>query len=353
MTTTAALPLPDAAALFAGRRGYLNTSTCGLPPAPALDAFRRVLDEWRDGRGGPAEWGEAVEECRRLFAQLVRVPVAHVAVGSQVSALVGVVAASLPAGTSVLLAEGDFTSLLWPFLVQRERGLRVRVVPLDGLVDAVDDGTDWVAVSAVQSSSGRLLDLDALRAAARAHGARVLLDVAHAAGWLPLDAGEYDIVVAPGYKWLLGPRGTCFAAVRPDVLPGLVPLAAGWYAGEDVHTSYYGQPLRLAPDARRLDVSPAWFSWGAAAPGLRLLRDVGVERIRAHDLGLADAFRARVGLEPAGSPIVSLPADDAVLRRLAAAGVTTAGRAGRLRLAFHLYNDEEDVERAAACWTGG
>ena len=72
--------------------------------------------------------------------------------------------------------------------------------------------------------------------------------------------------------------------------------------------------------------------------------------MQAHCVGLADAFRTRLGLDPAGSAIVSVRRDNAVAR-LTAAGVTPAGRAGAARLSFHLYNTEADVDRAVAALT--
>jgi selenocysteine lyase/cysteine desulfurase len=120
---------------------------------------------------------------------------------------------------------------------------------------------------------------------------------------------------------------------------------AGWWAGDDPHTSYYGPPLRLARDARRLDISPAWFTWVATAPALELIEQVGVEEIRAYDVGLADRFREGLGLPASGSAIVSADVPGAQ-QRLEAAGVRAAVRGGRLRASFHLYTTEADVDLA-------
>lgn len=328
--------------LFPAASGYLDTSTCGLPSTATLAAVEQHLATWRDGVGSLASFHEPVETSRRLFAELVGVPAGAVAVGSQVSVAVGMVAASLPAGARVVLPDNDFTSLLWPFLARTD--LRCTLVPLPEVPAAVAAGCDWVAASVVQSAGGALLDLPGLRAAADATGARVLLDATQSVGWLPLDATPWDVVVVGAYKWLLSPRGTAFTVVRPEVLADLPATAAGWYAGEDVTTSYYGAPLRLAHDARRLDVSPAWPCWAGTAPALRLLLDVGLDEVHRHDLGLADALRSRLGLPPGDSAVVSLDADVDALR---AAGVRCAGRDGRARLAFHLYNDHDDVDLAA------
>src|SRR4051794_28311679 len=219
------------------------------------------LDDWRTGRTSWEQWGDSTEEARRSFARIVGVEPATVAVGATVSGLVGLVAASLPDGARVLAPDIEFTSTLFPFLVQEARGVTVRSVAAADLADAIDDSTDVVAFSAVQMATGEVADLEAIAGAARAHGAVTLVDATQACGWLPLDGYGFDIVVAAGYKWLLSPRGTAYMSVAPERLSAIVPTAAGWYAGEDVHASYFGGPLRLATDARRLDTSPAWHSW--------------------------------------------------------------------------------------------
>ena len=109
----------------------------------------------------------------------------------------------------------------------------------------------------------------------------------------------------------MSPRGTAFLALSERLQERLRPINAGWYAGADVHTSYYGPPLRLATDARRFDVSPAWFCWVGTAPVLELLEQIGIEQIRAYDVALADRFRAGLGLPPGGTAIVSTTVEGA------------------------------------------
>jgi selenocysteine lyase/cysteine desulfurase len=322
---------------------YLNTATYGLPPRAAVAAMDAAAEEWRHGRTGFDGWDRSVGEARASFARLHRVPVEEVAIGPQVSVFVGMVAASLQRGTRVLCAAGDFTSALFPFLAQRHR---VRYAPLERLAEAVDAGTGIVVVSAVQSADGRVADLDAIAEAGAHHGARTLVDATQASGWLPLDASRFDVLVSGGYKWLLNPRGTAFMHVRPEMLETIVPTSAGWYAGEEPMQTLYGGPLRLAADARRLDVSPAWMSWVGAAPALRLIEEVGVEAIHAHDLALANRFRAGLGQEPGDSAIVSVDLDPGAEERLRAGGVMCAGRGGRLRFSFHLYTTHAEVDQA-------
>jgi selenocysteine lyase/cysteine desulfurase len=302
-----------------------------------------AADEWRHGRTGWHGWDRSVGEARAVWARLHGVPASCVAVGNQVSSFAGVVALSLPRGARVVCAEGDFTSVLWPFLVAAE--LEVDVVPLEAVPAAVRPGTALVAVSAVQSLDGRVADLDAVEAAARDCGARTFIDGTQASGWFPLDAGRFDYVASSGYKWLLCPRGVCFMAMRPEAAEPLRPVLAGWYAGDEPFDTNYGARLRLATDARRFDLSPAWLSWVGAAPALRVLEEVGIDAIHEHDLGLANRFRAGLEMPPGDSAIVSLPAAG-LGEPLREAGVMATEREGFMRFSFHLFNTDADVDRA-------
>jgi selenocysteine lyase/cysteine desulfurase len=338
---------PEVRAQFAPDPGYLNTASLGVPPLRTVAAVQDVLERWRRGQLSPPDFDEHVNRSRRAWASLTGVDPSYVATSSTVSQLVGLVAAALPDGARVVTAAGEFTSVTFPFLAHADRGVTVDELPLEELA-AFTGPADLVAVSSVQSADGRMVDLEGLLAAARSAGARVLLDTTQSCGWLPLDCSAVDYVVCGGYKWLLCPRGTAFLAVQPELLDGLRPLAAGWYAGDDPWTSIYGAPLRLATDARRFDMSPAWFSWVGSAESLELLAGLDPAAVRDHDVGLADGFLARLGLSPQGSAIVTLDAAEGAAERLAAAGIRTAIRAGRVRASFHLYNDQADVDLAVA-----
>jgi selenocysteine lyase/cysteine desulfurase len=258
---------------------------------------------------------------------------------------------TLPDGARVVVPEVEFTSNLFPWMVHADRKVEVATVPLERLVDSIDERTTLVAVSAVQSATGEVADLDVIVEAARAHGALVSVDATQAVGWLPVDASQVDFLACHAYKWLMAPRGSAFLTVRPERLDTLRPLAAGWTAGEVVSGTYYGPPLRLASSARRLDTSPAWFSWVAATESLRVVEELGVEQIRHHDVALANRFREGLGLVPADSAIAAVDVPGAE-ERLARAGILAAVRAGSLRASFHVYNTEADVDAALDALTG-
>lgn len=331
---------------FAAGRGYLSACTLGLPVDVTREAVRRDLERWSTGSAVAADYSASLERARAHAATLLGTTPDRVATGSQVSVFAGLAAGSAPPGAEVLCVDGDFSSVVAPFLVRGD--LRVRHVPLTALADAVTPTTWLVSYSLVQSATGEVADASAITAAARAAGALTLVDTTQATGWMPTTDVDGDLVVCHAYKWLSAPRGAAFAAVSDRAIAEITPQTAGWYSGTDPWASCYGPELHLAENARRFDVSPAWHAWAGAEAALGFAASLDMAAVRQHDVGLANAFRARLGLEASDSAIVSWPdADGDALAALGAAGVTASGRAGRARVAFHLWNDDDDVELAA------
>lgn len=332
-------------------RGYLAACTMGLPARATVDALRADLELWRVGAASAAHYTEVAERARAHAATLLGTSADRVALGSQVSVFASFAAAAASPGDEVVCVAGDFSSLVAPFLARGD--LHVRHVPLAALADEIGPRTAVVAYSLVQSATGEVGDAASVAQAARDAGAFLLVDTTQATGWLPTTDLDADLIVCHAYKWLSAPRGAAFAAFSDRGLAELTPLAAGWYSGADPWTSCYGPSLHLADDASRFDVSPAWQAWVGAEAALRVAAELDADTVLEHDLALANAFSARRGLEPSASAIVTWPdADGDDLRALTASGVVASGRAGRARVAFHVWNDEDDVELATSALSG-
>jgi selenocysteine lyase/cysteine desulfurase len=345
------------------RYAWLNTPT--VPPGnrPSLEAVRRVVDEWERGEFSWQAWEGQAHQTRDRFAALLGVDPGQIALIHALVEGTATVAASLPPGKVVVGAE-EFRSNLFPWLALRERGFEVvevpprdGVVPTDALAAEVDEGTVLLAVSEVQSSNGYRVDVPALADRCRDVGARIFVNLTQCLGALRFDRArsDPDYVAAHGYKWLLGPRAAGWLYVRPDRLPEVQPLAPNWKSVPDPYEDYYGGPMELAPDARKLDTSLAWFAWPGALAALDLLRSLDPEAVERRCLELAAAFRQgardrgfRLVPEELPSQTVALdvPDPDGLRERLGAQDVVGAVRSGRLRLGFHAFNDEGDVDRA-------
>lgn len=347
---------------FAPEGVYLDSATYGLAPRSTRDAVVAATEAWHRGRGRWIEdWDREGEACRALFAGLVGGRSEEVALLPAVSVASALVAASVPRGGEVLMAEGDFTSVTYPMVVAAgRRGLTVRQAPLEDLPGAVRPTTSLVAVSHVQSASGERVDLEALRSAVDRVGARLYLDGSQSFGVVPVDLASSgaDVAACAAYKWLCCPRGTAFLWVRPERWPELDPIFANWRAGDDPYGRFYGAEPALAPDAARFDVSLAWHAWVGARRSLEVLASLDASTRHRRAMDCARRIAAGLGLPEPATPIVSIPVSDSEMARasLEEVGVRASIRAGQVRVSPHFYNGPEDADRAhevLAPWVRG
>ncbi|HUH71616.1 MAG TPA: aminotransferase class V-fold PLP-dependent enzyme [Mycobacterium sp.] len=328
---------------FVGAEGFLDTPTYGLPPGFVAEALRDCVQSWEQGTQEVGAFDEPMAAGRAAYASLTGTDPQRVAMGSSVSSLVGLVAASIPDGSRVATLCGEFTSVTFPFAAQAARGVTVAELPRGRLEDAAGD-FDVVAVSLVQSANGAVLDVDTLRRSVAESGTLTVIDATQALGWKDIELPWADAAAAASYKWLLGPRGVAWVSLSERMFETLVPHVANPYAGEDLWSSLYGLPLRLACGARRFDSSPVWFSVLGAGISLPWVASLDRAAVEEHTVGLANRLRAELGLAPAESAIVSIPVAHAA-DALQKAGVRASLRAGAARVGFHLYNTEEDLGR--------
>ncbi|MBL8491887.1 MAG: aminotransferase class V-fold PLP-dependent enzyme, partial [Rhodocyclaceae bacterium] len=145
--------------------------------------------------------------------------------------------AGLSAGDEVLLSEAEHHSNFLPWLQLRDRvGIVLRILPVgdDGRLDLgsldrlVTGRCRLVAVTHCSNVTGAVTDVDAIVRAARAVGARVLLDGAQAVQHGPVDvtALGVDFYAFSGHK-CFGPGGVGVLWGRPELLAELPPVMTG------------------------------------------------------------------------------------------------------------------------------
>jgi len=342
------------------RQAWLDTAASAPGATPVTSALASAIASWHEGLLGAADWEAAAPRVRVAFARYLNVREEHVALMGSVAEAAATVAASLPSrdGT-IVVDDGEFRSNLFPWLALGAHGYRIIRVAAgamgrtEALLRAIDERTTLIAVSHVLSADGERADLTRLRAAADAVGARIFADVTQSLGVLGcgVAASSLDYLAAHGYKWLLCPRGAAWL-VTPHYAE-LRPLMPSWKSAAD--GGYFGGALRLADGAARCDTSPAWLSWIGAEAAIGLLSALPAEAVERHSLGLASAFRdgaVQAGAMPVstGRPshivAVRVQNPDSVSARLRTAGVRARMLGDRLRVGFHYFNNDEDVETA-------
>lgn len=351
---------------------YLISHSLGAMPKGAAEGLREFGELW--GTRGVRAWSEGWWESPRAagdrIARILGAPPGSVAMQPNVSSAQAIVASSFDPGGPrrrfVLCAE-DFPSVLYVWERQRRLGFEVVLVPardglsipLEGILDAIDERTALVAVSQVFYKTAEVLDLARVVEKAHRAGALVLVDAYQGIGTVPLDVGalRLDFVVGGSVKWLCGGPGAAYLYVRPDRLPNVEPRITGW-AAHARPFAFEGPPIDYAPDARRmLTGTPAVPALYAARAGHEMVAEIGVQRIREKSLrqtarlvALAEERGHRVvsPREPArrgGSVTIDLPHGDALVAALGAREILVDYRPGAgVRVSPHFYTKDEELD---------
>lgn len=348
-------------------RVYLNSCSQGALCDAVADGMKALATSW-DEFGSPWDvWTERYEEARREFARFIGAKPQEVAVLTSVSQGLNAVASALEfrERPTVLMGEFEFPTMGHVWLAQRKRGADVQFLAAEGnrlsaeaYVRAIGNGTLIVPVTGVCFMNGFRSEIRPIIAAAHEHGALVMLDDYQDCGTRPVDvkALDVDFYLAGTLKYLLGASGLAFLYVKEDLIPRLMPTSSGWFA----QTNPFAFDVKLfdpAPDARRFEAgTPPIPSIYAALPALKLLGEVGIERIAGH---IAELTRTLIRgaqeldievMTPADSvgPLTVLRCKDAsqMVSRLSSEGLVCSGRHDGLRVSLHLYNTEDDVQAA-------
>ncbi len=263
----------------------------------------------------------------------------------------------------------DFPSMEYIWDAQRRVGARVEVVPsedgitipLERILDAIDDTTALVALSHVSFRSSYRVDAQAIVERAHRHGALVLLDVYQSAGALELKATDWqvDFLIGGTIKWLCGGPACGYLYVRPDLQNDLQPRLTGWVA--------HAEPFAFAHAPMRYDNSVRRFAQGtpnipalySVQPGLQIIEEVSIKTIEAEsrrrtewmiDFALEQGWKVnspRDVNERGGSVMIYVEDGPAMVKRLAERSVFVDSRPGvGLRMSPHFFNTDEEVEEA-------
>jgi kynureninase len=335
---------------------YLANHSLGRPPDRAAEDLRAAIDAWYSDMDGAWKlWMQGREAFRSLTSKLVNAGKADCIV-PKTSAGQGLraVLSALPGKPRVLTTDAEFDSIDFILRVYRDKGrIELKSVPFDAFRF---EPCDLVVISTVAFRTGKIFPSvkEIIEAAHRAK-ALVLLDVYHHAGVLPLDlaALDADFAVGGSYKYLRGGPGACWLYLHPRH-HGLRTLDTGWFAKEDVFAYERPEPPRFAAGGDAwLESTPPVLAPFQALAGLEITLELGVERIREHNLEQKAFLKSLLPVQGEGDDhgaFVTLR--NAKAKMLAAElgkkGVTTDARGEYLRICPDYLNSREELKTAAA-----
>ncbi len=366
---------------FPLRPGLIHLNHAGISPWPrcAHDAVVGfAAQNLGQGSLGYPQWVQTETHLREALARLINAGSADdIALVKSTSEALSFVAYGYPwrPGDNVVHPRHEFPSnrIVWESLAHR--GVEARAVDTrqavdaeQALLEACDGDTRILAVSAVQYADGFRMDLPRLAEACRRRQILLCVDAIQQLGALPLDVRDIgvDFLAADGHKWLLGPEGLGVFYCRPELRERLELTQFGWHMVEDMG-DFDGVDWRPAATARRFECgSPNMTAVHALAASVDLILEVGPDSISEYvsrnikyliekTKEIDGAFLV-TRTEPgrlAGIVTFGIHGVDApcLYRRLMAAEVLCAQRAGGVRLSPHFYTPldamDEAMERVA------
>ncbi len=354
------------------RKVYVNSCSQGALSVDVEAALAAFTDSWH-AHGSPWEqWVDQVERLRSTFARSIGADADEIAVMPNASVAAAAIATALAFDTrrrGVVLGAFEFPTMAHVWLAQQRRGAEITWVPAVGdtlpveQYDAgIDERTLIVPAAHVCFRNGYRTDIGRLSALCRDRGAYLMLDDYQRTGTAPLDvhALGVDFLVTGALKYLLGPAGIAFLYVRRALIERFEPLSTGWF-GRVNPFAFSLEELDWAPSARRFETgSPAVPNAYAAAAGLDLLNALDPRVIEAHIARLVarlvDGARGRgfavatPGTPAERGPLVVVRSLDAaaLAAGLARREIVASARGTGLRVSFHAYNTDDDVDAVLA-----
>lgn len=345
---------------------YLNTAAEGIPPLCVGTALRQYVEDKLLGMDGRERHFARERECKDVVGQFLGLKADEVAFCSCSAEAYNLLvsAVRLSPGDEVIINDLDFPSGATPWLVHHAAAFRLwhsqeGELSLETLESLLTPVTRLVQVSLVSFYNGYRVDWEGLRARVRSLAPQALLavDVTQALGRIPITNLGADVVISSTHKWALGIHGGCIVGVPTSSAPRITAQAGGWYNLLDPFAESRFRSAQIKSGAASFAVGmPSFAPIYALNAALRYLEEIGVQAISEH----ADRLIARLqrGLRLRG--IVPLVAESAcrpsgivafrhlrggeIHRYLHKAGIHIMYHAGRLRVALHGYNTDQDVD---------
>src|SRR5229473_1674352 len=358
------------------RTNYMISNSLGAMPRAVYDALHAYADIWatRGVRAWMERWWMLALEVGNELGTLMNAPKDSVSLHQNVTTCQAIVASCFDftgKRNKVVYSDMNFPSVMYFWEAQRPRGARVQMVktddgihvPVERLLDAIDEETLLVPVSHVIFRSAYIQDAKAIIEKAHKVGAHAVLDTFQSLGTVPVDVRALNVDFACGgvLKWLCGGPGVGYLYVRPDLGKKLEPRFTGWFAHQSPFGFEVGPTRYTDPPFRFMNGTSHIPALEAARPGLKIIAAVGIDRIRekskrqtARLIEMAESRGWRVNSprnaeNRGGTVSIDMPDAEEVCRELLKRDILVDYRpkAG-VRMSPHFYNKDEELETAIA-----
>jgi kynureninase len=354
------------------RTVYLVSHSLGAMPARARQNLAAYAETWatRGIRAWEEGWWEMPVKIGDLIGKIIGAEPGEIVMQPNVSVCQSIVLSCFDwtgKRNKIVSEDLNFPSNLYIYKALERAGARLvtvaspdgMTVPLERMLASIDEETQLVSVSHVIFRTAYLQDLAAIARRAHQVGAKIIADVYHSAGTVPLNVREVGVDFATGgsVKWLCGGPGAGYLYIRRELWPELRPRITGWVAHK-APFAFDPDAMNYAEDAFRfLNGTPAIPALYAARAGYEIIAEIGVERIRAKsmrqtarliELAQEAGFSVRSPLNPCergGMVVIDVPRGEEITQELSRRDLLVDYRPGAgIRVAPHFYNTDEELE---------
>lgn len=337
---------------------YANTASAGL--------LSSSLAQWRQQHdmdyltSGSAMKTKAMQtetpETREKVADFFGCKTENVALVPNFSLGLNILIEGLNERHRILLLENDYPSVNWPF---ENRGFAISYVAIDEHLEAQifdrirEEEITVFVLSLVQWTNGIRIDMEFLKLLKNEFPTLIIIaDGTQFCGTTDFnfDNSPFDVLGSSGYKWLLSGYGNGFMLFKDDVKRHLLVKTIGFNAADanlngrdSIRFSKHFEPGHLDT-----------LNFGSLRFSLDYLKNLGMTNIEKKlgklsgmargeftDLGLLEAS---VVSRKTHSTIFNIKGDDRLFEHLSNNSIMCSQRGNGIRLSFHFYNTEEDIE---------
>ena len=337
---------------------YLDTPANGIIPH-AVIKWRRQHDQFllEDPAGFRKNHAAHLERVRMKIGQHFNAGDDQVALIPNFSLGMNILLESLPKDSNILLLKNDYPSILWP---SERRDFKVEYAKIDenlekNIAEAVNKYKPSVFIfSVVQWLNGIKIDLEFLKLL-KLNNPDLLL-VADGTQYLGTEKFNFsesgiDVLISSCYKWLLGGFGSGFILLKKEVRTKINLRTIGFNSAATFASKMEDTSFMKHFEPGHLDT----LNFGSLEKSLELVEILGREDVYSRISKLANLAKIRfaecgllqqsVVMRNSHSSIFNLNGDMTLFKKLRAENICCSPRGDGIRVGFHFYNTEEDLNR--------
>lgn len=336
---------------------YLNTASSGLISKKLVE-FRMKYDEGihHDYKKIDYLEDEQIDSLRKKIKTYCKAETSEVALLANFSIGINFIAEALPKKSKILLLNGDYPSVNFPF---EQRDFEIYYANINenleqNILEKVEKcKPDYIALSLVQFISGMLIDFEFLKALKSKYpDLHIIGDATQYLGTedFNFDESAFSVIGSSGYKWFNAGTGNAFFMLKPSFINALNPKSIG------------SNSLLTKPNGpfRKIGfLEPGHFdmhSLKSLEVALDLhYSEIGIDKIETQikristqakmEFANKKLLSADVEKRKKHSSIFNLKGDESTLEKLLQQNIICAMRGDGIRVSFQYFNNQADLEK--------